>query len=387
MPPGSAALPQQSSNSNHENSSGGGGGLIGHPPNTRRASDIAIAMAAVTVAAGPLPAPNSPGLNNSRPLNLDDLELLLNFTTSTVNAMSRHTHILDLWREDVPKLALDHPFLMHAILALSSVHLGRFPQAGRRRNADYYFAQAKSHWYQAEKLVGPVLSNGFNDTTCHAVYIFALIAAFFALARGPSADNWLTLGGSSTDSQNATIFEWCVLTRAIIPNDKEQWARLECGPVGPLATLTVKCMNKLAVPSGRPEAEPFRRLREYILDTEYSNLELRDRYIRIINGISQCYSVTYDEAGFPEKHARDLGWYSFVAVADDTKFLELLRQSTPNALIIYSYSLVIVKDVDFGWMTEGWPHHTMAGIYNNIEPRYRVHLSWPIKKLGWVPPG
>ncbi|KAH9428163.1 hypothetical protein MCOR27_000393 [Pyricularia oryzae] len=360
---------------------------MGSQHDPRRTSDIAIAMAAVTVATGPLPPPNSPGSNYGHKLNMDDLELLLNFTNSTVNSMSRHSHILDLWREDVPKLALDHPFLMHAILALSSVHLGRFPEAGRHRSADYYFSQAKNHWYQAEQLVGPLLSSGANEVTCHALYMFALLAAFFAIARGPTPDSWLPMGGGPHERKNEHILEWSVLTRAIIPDDKEQWARLERGPVGALASLTVKCMNMLATSSGRPEAEPFRRLREYIMDSEYHNRELRDRYIRIVNGVSQCYSVTYDEKGFPEKHARDMGWYSFVAVADDTKFLELLKNFTPNALIIYAYSVVIVKDVDFGWMTEGWPHHTMSGIYRHLEPQYRVHLSWPIKKIGWVPPG
>lgn len=66
-------------------------------------------------------------------LNLQDLELIMQWCNSTRHALSRKEHTDTIWCNIVPKEALSYPFSMHSILTLSALHLSRtWPRQSRR---------------------------------------------------------------------------------------------------------------------------------------------------------------------------------------------------------------------------------------------------------------
>jgi hypothetical protein len=73
---------------------------------------------------GPITVPKD--INNSTTeLNLGDLELLHNWTTGAYAGFGDKGGEEKLWQDDIPRMALAYPFLMHGILAVSALHLGR----------------------------------------------------------------------------------------------------------------------------------------------------------------------------------------------------------------------------------------------------------------------
>ena len=54
--------------------------------------------------------------------NLADLELFHNFVSHTYCTIGPEEQDHTPWRDEIPSLALSHPFLLHAILGLSAAH-------------------------------------------------------------------------------------------------------------------------------------------------------------------------------------------------------------------------------------------------------------------------
>lgn len=76
----------------------------------------------VSAAPNPVTAPALPA--NS--LNMLDLRLMYHYTTHVSGTITgAGISDTDIWNHDVPMLAFEYPFLMHAILAFSATHLSR----------------------------------------------------------------------------------------------------------------------------------------------------------------------------------------------------------------------------------------------------------------------
>lgn len=71
-------------------------------------------------------------------LNLLDLELLHNYSTSTCYTLSGDPILKNMWRITVPQIGFSYEFVMRNILALSALHLAYMNPAKR----DFYIPQA-----------------------------------------------------------------------------------------------------------------------------------------------------------------------------------------------------------------------------------------------------
>lgn len=70
--------------------------------------------------------PNNPLPSNPGGLNMLDLRLMYHYTTQVSTTITgAGISDTDIWNHDVPMLAFEYPFLMHAVLAFSATHLSR----------------------------------------------------------------------------------------------------------------------------------------------------------------------------------------------------------------------------------------------------------------------
>ncbi|KLU82332.1 hypothetical protein MAPG_01405 [Magnaporthiopsis poae ATCC 64411] len=304
--------------------------------------------------------------------NVDDLELLFNFTNST----------------ELPKLAFDWPFLLHGMFALSSMQLARFRREGSRRSSEFYASQATYHWHQGLRMAGALLPQ-MNEENCHALYAFAIISCYFSLASGPRPGDFLMFG-NGTGGTGGTADgspDWCLLLRGVGPISEPFWPSIERGPVSPLTTNVMRNLSMLAaVKLDEDEAEPFRNLRAYIVDADAERPDELAVHLYAINTISQCYSALYDKHGVPNKDASELVMYTMFALTESTAFLRLLQSRDPSALIVFAHFVALFKETNFGWISHGWAPHLMGGVYAALTSKHRIHISWPMKSLGWIPP-
>lgn len=72
------------------------------------------------------PAGDTPTPEPSKGLNMLDLRLMYHYTTHVLGTITgAGISDTDIWNHDIPMLAFEHPFLMHALLAFSATHLSR----------------------------------------------------------------------------------------------------------------------------------------------------------------------------------------------------------------------------------------------------------------------
>ena len=62
-----------------------------------------------------------------------DLELLHHYTTSTCYTLSRSPAVQAIWRDEAPRIGFEMPPVLHTILALSALHLGKSDESRRER--------------------------------------------------------------------------------------------------------------------------------------------------------------------------------------------------------------------------------------------------------------
>ncbi|GKZ35092.1 hypothetical protein AbraIFM66950_005642 [Aspergillus brasiliensis] len=123
-------------------------------------------------------------------LNITDLELMMQWCNSTHKSVSRGEHTDHIWRSRASEEAIRHPFLMHGLLALSSLHIARTTQDVQRR--PIYLSTAVAHQTQALALFRERLSN-INSSNAKAMFAFAGIVVIytFGLPHAPeSSDPW-----------------------------------------------------------------------------------------------------------------------------------------------------------------------------------------------------
>ncbi|KAL2831317.1 hypothetical protein BJY01DRAFT_108590 [Aspergillus pseudoustus] len=133
------------------------------------------------------------------PLNLCDLELMLQWVNETYAVLSRSQHTEDIWRTYVPEEGVSHPFLMHGILALAAVHIAqtRVPRASGDNNVQAsrdYLQIAVSHQNQALALFREQLGD-VNPTNGKAMFAFASITVLYAFGFPRTPDPGSTAVG------------------------------------------------------------------------------------------------------------------------------------------------------------------------------------------------
>src|ERR1700755_1994853 len=99
------------------------------------------------------------------------------FSTIVYQTLSEESAVQDLWQHDVPKEALQHTHLMHAILALSALHLqcssnDAQKTAKYRESAVQYYDLALS---QLKLLVVEI-----DKANCDSVLAAATLLGFFS---------------------------------------------------------------------------------------------------------------------------------------------------------------------------------------------------------------
>ncbi|KAL4784534.1 hypothetical protein BJX76DRAFT_219340 [Aspergillus varians] len=117
------------------------------------------------------------------PLNICDLELMLNWVNETYAIFTRSQQTEAIWRTHVPAEALSHPFLMHGILALSALHIvcTRSPSLPGEVSPDGrdYLQTAIAHQDLALALFREQLGD-VNSTNGKAMFAFASITVLYA---------------------------------------------------------------------------------------------------------------------------------------------------------------------------------------------------------------
>ena len=118
----------------------------------------------------------------STTLSVTDLQLLQNWTLEAYKGFGDTAEEESFWQTGLPQLAFAHPFLMHSILAISSLHLARHSTNDEAR----FQALAATHQDLALPAYRYVISDmqrSIDEEKGRAMVAFASLTVVYAMLR------------------------------------------------------------------------------------------------------------------------------------------------------------------------------------------------------------
>ena len=303
--------------------------------------------------------------DGSQDLGIRDLALMHQWSTATCYGFG-DTFIDDVvpWRDHLPVLAQQFPFLMRGILALSALHLAKTTADARARVK--YLRTAAYH----QDLALPEYRGMLLDVTKEnavPVLAFSVMLAIYSFAA-PKDPNHMFAEGPP---------EWIFLHRGVgdIPAHWTSWIdnsilerqmhRRRLQPVDPLLNpedFRIHCLETII------SALPFDEVIE------------APAYEEALYWLRQAYAHTYcSESMLGAKYAF-LFWLEHVPQS----YIDLVGMQRPHAMIFLANAMVLVKRASHFWYLDGFAEHTILECEKMIPPELLPWIDWPMSACGMV---
>lgn len=285
----------------------------------------------------------------------------MQWCNSTFRALSRSERTDLVWRNSVPEEALSHPFLMHGLLAVSALHLARTDTDPPRRGA--YLNRAVAHQNQALALFREILGD-INEVNAKAMFAFASIVVVytFGFPQTPDAqDPWTCIDD---------LYQVLVLTRGIqqvIRSPAEFLSQSNFAPIlqvestaAPLPDDAGAAINQLY------EANEVCGARDESYETEI--------YTATIDNVAEMLSWVYGGMTASVIAGR---W----AIRQPARFMELLHEREPMALVMLAYYGVLLQALRHRWCFGEWCVRVARAVWTILDDQWRPLVHWAMRAI------
>lgn len=342
------------------------------------ASSGSLCLPAATSSRSVEVANSAPSLaQSSLPATFDliDLELLHTWENSTAPSIARFVSSADsvsaFWKVMIPEVGLSYPFVLHATLALSAIHLSRFkPDRGELRS------KAEQHWNHAFFLATSQVSK-VNHESHTAFYIFSKLSCIYKLAKGPAPRDYLFFGEAS---------EWLTYRKGFRSFLELGLNTMQNGALADYFDVTFRKVDVFARPNELVDPEPIAALRKLCDDRLGLHHPKYETYKVAVDDLSRCYIGLYRT----QKHdsdTRGLSSIIFIWIMRlSDGFISCMQQEDPVALTILAYYVVLLDEMSGFWVLSGWTYHLISGIYEALPDPAKTYIRWPMEQTGWIPP-
>ncbi|KAG7294192.1 hypothetical protein NEMBOFW57_004262 [Staphylotrichum longicolle] len=305
-------------------------------------------------------------------LNMTDLELLHNYTTTTYKTLSESPTIREFYRNTVVQVGFDCDYIMRGVLALSGLHLAHH----RPRTRDHYLLAAITHHQAASQTTIPLVP-GATPQNAQLLFLFSVLTTYYALGWPRKSDDDALLL-----RENAGFPDWIYLLRGT-----KGFIELAGVPTaGPLAPLFAHSMARFQLREG-PEASEssahaaLAELEAVVARRPLEDEALRGVYMLAIAELKKSFGQA--EAYAAEYEMADAFIWVFLMAED---LLPLLRAPTQEAVAIFAFFCVLLKKLDGHWWMQSWAGHLIAHAYALLGDEGRLWIHWAVEEIGWVPP-
>lgn len=296
-------------------------------------------------------------------LQLTDLELLRHFIMSASLGFSDRAGDLEYWRGSLIDTALQHPFLMRAILAASALHLARL-QPDRRQ---HFLVTAASHQDMALPAQRHVVSD-MTHGNCHAVVSFANLTAAHSLAC-PRRQ-----GDSGGDLSLEEATEWLYLLRGARSIKRVAEEEVIKGPMYFHSVFPSMPVDT----RWNPEDDRLAVL-EDLCDGE--DLEETDAYRTTLGLLRQSLALPWSPLEEIGIKASICFWVERVP----QKYLDLLQDNRAEALILLAHLCILFKRGEASWYIQGAAERILKVIKDLLEDEWAAWIAWPMEIVYRLP--
>jgi hypothetical protein len=300
-------------------------------------------------------------------LTILDLELLHHFTCSTYQTLPLGSGQKEMWQVDVVKLGFSHEFLIRIILAVAALHLGVLRPPYRAT----YAIRASHHQGIALQSVREVLAHGVDHSNCHAIFAFSCIMVMVAFATPRIED-------MDFEYAEKGILEGVQLARGCNSIVQPQWQHLSTGPLAPL--LREGMHNETTPLHEVPGSDEITGLlRLCSTPNVLENREAANAYYIAIHELLKSYS----QLSLLKARGLDMVTATFVwPVAVPQRYLGLLGERKPEALVILAYYAILLSFIEEKWFMKGWAIYLVSTIEKSIGEEWKEWLAFPKEKIG-----
>ncbi|KAE8373852.1 hypothetical protein BDV26DRAFT_54858 [Aspergillus bertholletiae] len=318
-------------------------------------------------------------LNNSQSgLNVIDLEIFHHYLSQTSIELMDPDDDGHTLQVAIPQLGFRFHYILHLLLALSSYHMARRQSMGAPHER---ILAGDRHYNVALTQVSSSIA-GLDQSTCHAIYGSSVLICLCSLAKGPRAGEYLAFSGSGH-------VEWLTLLRGIRSITEVSRDVFSIDPVShsnisaheilpeaeeqiPQETLCCEWAGHLEQCKGLVEAEypvtcgPYHAI-----------------YLHVLSCLTNAFGHVYGRTnvGRGERCAKVFQWLYQLP----EEFMIDLQQRKWLALLLLSYFLVLLQELDSYWFIQGWPAHVMGEIHRSFSEEQRVWMQWQADRVRWRP--
>jgi hypothetical protein len=292
--------------------------------------------------------------SNTNTDRLLELKLMHHFTALTAQTLSDGEDQQFAWRVDIPAIAYEAQYLMDAILAVSALHL-------RALNPNDASIVRASHSYIASSIgqYSALLSNGVSSLNAEALFATAALIAFQT-----SASRYVAGKGTPYSIPLAWFHAFQGVKTVVMTS--WQWLR--------------SSQKIFPIINGQPalalDPDPQRRLffSSLLIGLE-DDLEATPEMLRASTKQAYEHAVSFlNWAHVQPVRARILGF----AAAVSRRFVDLMRQHEPRALVIVACFFALTKKVDDVWWLDGIAATEVNGIYSLLPPEWWPKMEWAL---------
>ncbi|OJJ62294.1 hypothetical protein ASPSYDRAFT_144025 [Aspergillus sydowii CBS 593.65] len=302
----------------------------------------------------------------AKELNIEDLELMVQWCTKTYRSVSRNGTVESIWQAVVPREAMRHPFLMHGILALSALHLAVASDDDLR---DQYIEVSKAHQRQAVVGLGKI-SGKLKPHHYNAAFTLSNIMMIFSFALPEITGQ--TVSQSPVDEIHR-VFQSTRKSRDVLTNVTD------CVGNGELKML-------LEYDTAQPKMPDTSRLAIMSLAQLNTNLARKDPHHE-----KDIYDTTIKHLGHSLDKVSRGGETMIVAFQwifqVPARYMELFRKREPFALVILAHYAVIMHFLRRHWWMGEWSLRLIQEIGQHLDPNWRNSITWVLDATSYyIPP-
>jgi hypothetical protein len=289
------------------------------------------------------------------------------FSTCTYNTISSRQSAAQLWQMVIPLRAVEHPFFMHVLLALSASHLSHL-----HPNDHQKYATISSH-HQNLVLDGfrSIMLN-VTPETCTAVFAVAGILSILSMTviSLPVDKNPADPVASVDD-----ILQSFVFTRGVRDVLRPAWGWLRASPI------SIMIQGNLL-----PNYEDFNLPRP--LQAHLSDLTNMLQVLCEPTAISACtVALTELEKIFKDimflrtDTELEMGVIVKWMPAVPGEFITLIRSRDPAALVLLAHFVILFELLRTRWYVQDWSSRAFLAVKCALPEREWPWLAWPEEQL------
>ncbi|KAL1847686.1 hypothetical protein Daus18300_013853 [Diaporthe australafricana] len=271
---------------------------------------------------------------------LDHMELMHHYTASTALTLSSVSEVKEVWRDNVPRIALQTDYVLHALLALSAMHLSQI----RPHDGHSYWTMG-FELYQAALGKAQAEMENVTDKNCTELFLFSTLTCFYSLAHnGELATR--SDQGDDDDQEEMDVLGWVFLfrgTKTLLMLSHR--GVLEKGALAPMFEHGGERAGRLRAYSPADSDAIMDELRVIVPDASEQAI-----YWDAVQHLQRTFRAVYSRASV-EIETTDIFMWLF-EVSDE--YMDRLKRYEGPALAVFMCYSLLVGTLRGIWWAKGW---------------------------------